>query len=366
MFGGRSVEHDISIISGIQVYNALNKDKYNVFVMYITKENKMLIGPKLSKIETYKKDQVKKKTKEVTIINYKEKTYLKTKRHKYLVDIFIPVLHGEGMEDGTFCAYLDFLGCTYPTSNHQSSALSQNKVFTKDILKKYYISSPRYISVNKTNDLSSAVELIKEKLLLPLIIKPTNLGSSIGIEIVSKKEELKAKLKEAFKFGSSVIVEEFIKDKLEYNCACFKYNNHLYLSNIEEVKSSKEILTFEDKYLNKLKEESKARIISPKIDQDLETKIKETTKEIYQILNHQGIIRIDYIYDKTKNKLYFNEVNTIPGSFAFYLFDKEKLSFELILDMIIKESLLNKERQSKLVRTFTSSVLSKNNKILKK
>ena len=367
MFGGRSTEHDISIISGLQVYNALNKDKYNVTILYITKENKMLIGKKLKDIETYQKENFERCTKEVLITNINNETYLKTKRKKLKVDVFIPVFHGEGAEDGTISSLLDFFNGVYITSNSLASAISQDKAYTKDILKKYYISSPRYLSINNLNDIEVIIKTINEKLFYPLIIKPSRLGSSIGIKTVTQKEKLRDSLKEVFKYSNTLIVEELIKNKKEFNCACFKYNNHLYVSNIEEVLTTNEILTFEDKYLNDIKDtENKQRVIPAKIDTSLEENIKELTKKIYQILNHQGIIRIDYLYDTNKNKLYFNEINTIPGSFAFYLFDKDKLPFDHILDMLIKEAILNKQRNNKLIKVFNTNVLNKKKKILKK
>ena len=141
----------------------------------------------------------------------------------------------------------------------------------------------------------------------------------------------------------------------------------MYLSNIEEVLTNNDILTFDDKYLKDIKlEQNKQRIIPAQIDAELEQKIKETTKDIYQILNHQGIIRIDYIYDINKKRLFFNEVNTIPGSLAFYLFDKNKLPFDIIIDMLIKEAILNKQKEKKLIKSFSSNVLNSKSKILKK
>lgn len=366
MFGGRSTEHDISIISGLQVYNALNKDLYNVLVLYITKDNKMLIGSNLNKLNTYQTSKFK-KTKEVNIVNINNKTYIKEKYKKHLVDVFVPVFHGAGTEDGVISSILEFYDATYITSNVLSSSLSQDKAFTKDILRKFNIQSKRYIRFKESDKIEDIVKTINESLLFPVIIKPINLGSSIGINVVNSKEELKTKVEESFKYDSHIIVEEVVKNKKEYNCACFKYNNHLYISNIEEVSTNNDILTFEDKYLSDIKTtNNKKRIVPATISEELTNKIKTTTKTIYQILNHSGIIRIDYLYDSVKNKLYFNEVNTIPGSYAFYLFDKDKLPFYKILDMLIKEAILTKKQQNKKIRSFSSNILSKNNQILKK
>lgn len=365
MFGGRSVEHDISIISGLQVYNALNKDKYDVTILYITKDNIMLTGKCLSDIKSYQNGTYYKKTKEVRITNAFFKTYLTTKFRKKQIDCFIPVVHGKGTEDGTISSLLDFYNATYITSNKTSSSIAQDKVFTKDILKKYHISTPRYMAFKKGN-ITDITSIINQKLNYPIIIKPSKLGSSIGIYKVDKEEDTPTYLNEAFKFDDKVIVEEVIIDKIEYNCACFKYNNHIYTSNIEEVHTSNDFLTFDDKYLDNVKSNQNKRNINPLIDDALKEHIKSTTKDIYQILDFEGIIRVDYLYDYSKHRLYFNEVNTIPGSFAFYLFDKEKLSFDIILDILIKEALLNKQRKNKQINVFQTNVLKNNNKILKK
>lgn len=356
MFGGKSTEHDISIISGLQVYNALNKDKYNVSIIYISKDNKMYIGNKLNTIETYKNNINYKYLKEVSLLNENNQTYIKHKNKTKIVDIFIPVFHGEGTEDGTISALLEFIGATYITSDITSSSIAQDKIFTKDILKKYHIQTPRYVTINKG---LVDYKQISEKLRYPLIIKPARLGSSIGIEKALNEEELIEKIDKVFLYSNRLIIEELIDNINEYNCACFRYNNKLYTSLVEEVKTNNDFLTFSDKYIseNKKLKENESRIIPASISKELEDRIKEVTKDIYQILGFSGVIRIDYIYDKTKQKLFFNEVNTIPGSYAFYLYEKNNLSFDIMLDMLIKETIINKEKQKKLIKVFDSNIL---------
>ena len=200
-----------------------------------------------------------------------------------------------------------------------------------------------------------------------MILKPNTLGSSIGVEIAYKKDELAYKLKDAFKYDDQIIIEEVIRNMREFNCACFKYNNKIYLSNVEEVSSANDILTFEDKYIDNVKTQNdKKRTIPACIHEELTNKIKDMTKEIYQILNHEGIVRIDYLYDNERKLLFFNEINTIPGSYAFYLFDQKALPFDIILDLVIKEALLKKQKDDKLIKKFSSNVLQNKNKILKK
>lgn len=368
MFGGKSVEHDISILSGLQVYHALDKSKYNIEVVYITKNNEMLIGKDLTNIKTYKTFDNNKKYRKIHIENINNKTYLVSKKIKKQIDVFIPVVHGEGVEDGTISAILEFNDSTYINTKMISSGIAQDKIFTKNILEKYQILTPKYIAINDSNKIEEHINNIKNKLSFPIIIKSARLGSSIGIEKVTNKDELEEKLKQVFKYSERIIVEELIENIKEYNCACFKYNDNIYISSIEEIKSNSEFLTFDEKYISKeiKTNDEKCRIIPANINKELEKQIKEKTKDIYQILDMNGVIRIDYIYDILKDVLYFNEINTIPGSLAFYLFENTEIKFNILLDMLIKEAILNKRKLDDKIKTFSSNVLSsKSNKLTK-
>lgn len=359
IFGGKSTEHDISIISALQVYNALNKDKYNVYMLYIDKENNIYMGKELHKLETYKANTYLLHSKQVSLIKNDHEVYVIYKRKKIKIDCFVPVLHGEGVEDGTIAGILEFLGATYVTSDITSSSIAQDKIYTKDILKRYHITTPRYTWVLSNESCDIICESIKSKLRFPVIIKPARLGSSIGIEIANKPEELCDKLKGVFLYSNKLIIEEMVENIKEYNCAAFTFGGKIITSKIEEVTSLNEFLTFEDKYVEKkTKEDLSNKIIPANISEELEEKIIQLTKTIYQILGFKGVIRIDYMYDEKKQRLYFNEVNTIPGSYAYYLFDKCGISFDKMLDMLIKEALIEKMKQTKLVKVFKSNILS--------
>lgn len=361
MFGGQTVEHDVSIISCFQVLNALDKDKYNIELIYITKNNKMLQGKCLSDLNTFKKGTFK-NTKEVTLKNISDVTYIIKGKKKVKVDVFIPVVHGCGVEDGTISAILDFYNATYITSSIYGSAVSQDKIYTKDILTKYGINTPKYIYFNKTEEQKAVLD----KLAFPLIIKPARLGSSIGIEKAKNIEELERSILNASKYTDRLIIEEAIDSYKELNIACFKYKDELYLSSIEEVKTTNEFLTFLDKYEENKKSENTNRIINVQLDKKIKTKIFDYTKLIYNILDLRGVIRIDYLYDTKNDIVYFNEVNTIPGSFAFYLYEQKKVTFNIMLDMLIKEAILNKAKESKQVKSFTSNILNRKTLKLKK
>jgi D-alanine-D-alanine ligase len=198
------------------------------------------------------------------------------------------------------------------------------------------------------------LDKIKEEIFIPCIIKPSRLGSSVGINIVEDIQNFENGLKTALKFENKVIVEPLLKDFREFNCSCFIFHNEYITSTIEEIKNIHSILTYEDKYQNKEVKKELPALIS----EELTNEIKNLTKRIYQLFNLKGIVRIDYIYKD--DTLYVNEINNIPGSLAYYLFTKEGISFTKLIDMQIKEAIKNKQN-----RIFNNiehyEILNKNN-----
>ena len=284
---------------------------------------------------------------------------------KIKIDCALPIVHGKNVEDGTIAALLEFYDIPYISSGILSSSLSQNKSLTKRVLKTFGIKMLPHVELTNTID-QKKISKILSTFKFPLIIKPNTLGSSIGIEVVNQKEELVEKLSKVLKFDQSVIVEEKLTNFTEYNIACYKEKHKLILSNVEEVTSTNEYLTFDDKYLDGgLKETTKEnRIIPANIDESLEKEIHSFTKTIYKALNATGIIRIDYLFDKETNKLYFNEINTIPGSLAFYLY--KDYSFTALLDLLIKDAVYRFNINENLITSFDTNILNIKNLHMKK
>lgn len=362
IIGGKSVEHDISILSGLQVYHAIDKEQYNVVIFYITKDNRWLVGEKLKNITTYEEEKYNDLL-EVTLYKTKQGVYYKpiNKRKKQQkIDIFIPVVHGDGIEDGTISAYLDLLDIPYTSSPIASSIIVQDKIYTKQLLN--YINIPMIDYISMTNyDIYEDIEnKVNEQLQYPVIIKPAKLGSSIGITTASNNKELKHGIEEALKYGSRILIEKKLENIKEYNMALFLNKEKIITSCIEEVRKTDDILSFVDKYerLDKLDENSN-RQIPALITSELENKIKDMCINIYTYLEMKGIVRVDTIYDVQNDTLYLNEINTIPGSLSFYLFDKLDISFTKLIDMQIKEAILSKQKENKKLKIFVSNVLNK-------
>lgn len=356
IIGGKSVEHEISLISGLQSILNIDKKKYNIHTLYLTKTNEMVYIKNLTTLVYFKDEKNTSKKTNCYFTKIKNKTYLVTKTKKIKIDCALPIVHGKNVEDGTIAAILEFYDIPYISSGILSSSLSQNKSLTKRLLKTYGVRMLPHIEISSIND-QKKINKILTNFKFPLIIKPNTLGSSIGIEIVNEKEELTEKLSKALKYDESLIVEGKLTNFTEYNIACYKEKNKQILSSIEEVTSKNEYLTFDDKYKDtgtKNKKENN-RIIPADINEELLKEIHDTTNLIYKNLNFKGVIRIDYLFDKETNKLYFNEVNTIPGSLAFYLF--KDLEFKTMLDKLIKEAILTKANNDLLINSFKTNIL---------
>lgn len=367
IIGGKSVEHDISILSGLQVYHACDKSKYNVTIFYLTKDLKWLIGDDLTLLNTYKNESFN-KCQRVYFYSDNNKVYYKLinkKKKPNVIDVFIPVVHGEGVEDGTLSAFLDLLNAPYTSSSLTSSSICQDKIYTKQILLNEGIPTLPFVKLSSTDSFYDILNDVKN-LGFPVIIKPARLGSSIGITTSNNEESLRKSIEEGKKFGSRLLIEKKLDNFKEYNIAICKNSNKLCFSCIEEVKKSDEILSFVDKYerLNKLDDSS--RIIPAIISKELEKKIKEICKKAYLVLEMTGVVRMDFLYDVETSEIYLNEINTIPGSFAFYLFEKANISFSKLIDTLIKQALLNKRENDSYLKVFTSNVLSKKSSKLMK
>lgn len=352
LFGGISVEHDISIISAIQVINALDKSKYQVIPIYITKTGEFLTGDRYSKIDTYKNPLKPKKREYVNLIRKNNRCYLSYIYKKFQngpkIDLILPIMHGKGVEDGNISGYLEILDIPYISSKTLGASILQDKEYTKIFLKEQKIDIIDY-EVYKNNKFNLT------NLNYPVIIKPANLGSSIGISKATNKDEYIVAINKAFKYDHKVIIEECLTNFKEYSVALYNYKGDIKLSKIEELKFKGDIYRFVDKYQNGEKQDESNHSLPAKISQELEKDIYDISKKIYKSLDLKGIIRVDFLYDN--NKLFVNEVNTIPGSLAFYLFD---IPFSKLLDELIKQCLIDYNLEKELIEVFNSSVLVNN------
>ena len=377
MFGGESVEHEVSIISAVQAMQNIDKEKYEVVPIYITKNKEMYTAAFLNDIEIYQDmDNLKRYAKNVTMYVKDNRIILQNKKglRKIVndIDIVLPIVHGTNVEDGTLQGYLETLGVPYVGSNVYSASVGQDKVFMKQIFKSSGLDTPEFVWFFENEYLENKDAVIKniEKLGYPVIVKPARLGSSIGISKANNKDELINAIDDAIEYDDKIIVEEVIENLIEVNASALGDYNYYKVSELEEVKAHDVILSYNDKYLGNGKGKLKGgvstgskgmvsadRIIPADIDKKLRDTVIEMTKEAARILNTSGVVRIDYLIDKKKKKVYINEVNTIPGSLAFYLWEPVGISYRELLDSIITSAIKNYKKKCKKVYSFDSNIL---------
>lgn len=330
VFGGKSVEHEISIISAFQVIESL-KTRYQVTPVYLSKENEFYYDKRMEGVEYFKKDTKRKlKGHKIKFIKNKKGYYLKGKK-KIKFDFIFPMVHGKGSEDGTILAYFKFKGFPIVGNNILFYSLAQNKALTKRVLDGLNISNVNYKLINRGDEYN------RDDFKFPCIVKPNNLGSSLGISIANNFLELEKAISYIFRIDNQVLVEDYLEDSNEFNIAVLNNMGVIEVSKIEQVEKGK-IFTFEEKYLTGNKKKglaSKERNINKiKIDKTLKKEIETTAKKIYKEFGASGVIRIDFLY---KDKLYVNEINSIPGSYAYYLWE-EKYDFLELLNIALKEA----------------------------
>lgn len=362
VFGGVSCEHDISIITACQVMNVL-REKHEVIPIYIDKDGVWRTGENLVKIEAFSNGLGK--TNEVMFSNSNHILYIKRlgKFRKMLeIDMVFLALHGKNGEDGAAASIFELNGIPYANAGICSSAVACDKAIFKEFVKGLRL--PCVKSFTLTKDCfkykkEEVLNLLENRIGFPLIIKPANLGSSIGISVVQNKEKLQEQLFGAFEFDNKLLIEKYVQDMREINIAIYRKNSELVISELEEPVKSAELLSFKDKYETKNKSLGMAslkRKIPADIPSDIKEKIIKIAVRCYKALDLFGICRFDFILD-SDNKVYLNEVNTIPGSYAFYLFEPKGKNFQMILEDQISEAKHRSIAKKKLINTFESSTL---------
>ena len=379
-FGGKSVEHEVSIISALQVVENLDKEKYDIIPIYISKDNKFYSSEFLSDINRYKDlDEIVRLSDEVyfthengsLLVNKKDGIF---KKVLFKIDIVFPVVHGLNVEDGTLEGFLEMYNIPYVGCDVCSSAVGMNKIIFKKVLESSNIPVIEYDTLNISEfeqDSKKAFEKIKNKLSLPIIVKPANLGSSVGIEIIKDEKEFVPKMQQVFEFCENVLIERCITNLREINCSVVGGFSSQEVSVLEEPIKEDEILSYKDKYLGngkggKLSKmggkssgmASLTRKIPAELNKDQEDEIYNLAKNTFKLLNCEGISRIDFILDGDNNKIYVNEINTIPGSLSFYLWEPKGVKFSELLDKAIRIAIKRQERRNKITYSTNVNILN--------
>lgn len=375
IFGGTTVEHEVSIISAVQAMNHLNKEKYEIYPIYISKDRTWYTGKMLSDIDMYRDfDTLKRYAKKVILYNRNGAFRLQSLGLFRTViadlDIVLPVVHGNNMEDGTIQGYLEMVGVPYVGSGVLGSSLGQDKVVMKQIFESLDLPIVPYVWFFDNEYYQDRDEIIKKckKLGFPLIVKPASLGSSVGITYVKNIEGLENAIEEAINYDTKIIVEKAVENLIEVNCSVLGNYQNQQASTLEEVMSTAEFLTYQDKYLGGGKSKaaikgskgmaSTNRVIPARLDEKTTNKVKEIAKDVFRALNLSGVCRIDFLIDGKSNKIYINEPNTIPGSLSFYLWEATDKPYEQLLDEMITLAIKQYKQKHQKTYSFDTNILS--------
>ncbi len=370
IFGGVSVEHEVSVISAVQAMQAIDKEKYDVIPIYITKDREWYTGEILKDMDTYTDmDLLKRYTKNVSLINKKGKFYLQSKGlFKTIVtelDLVLPIGHGTNMEDGTLQGYLQTIGIPYCESDIAASSVAQDKVTQKLVFQSKNLPMTAFTWFYDVDYTEDQENILKEcaKLKYPVIVKPATLGSSVGINFAKDEAELKNAIEEAIQYDKKILVEHAVENLSEVNISVLGDYKYQEVSAIEEVTTIHHLLTYADKYMGNAKDKPSkgmaglGRKVPAKLEKKMQSEVESVAVKAFKAVGLAGVCRIDFLIDKNDNKVYINEINSIPGSLSFYLWEPKGKKYRELLDEIIKIGIKNYQDNSAKVHSFESNIL---------
>ena len=388
MFGGKTVEHEVSVISGIQACLSMNTDKYEIIPVYMTKENEMYIGQGVGDIKSYRNiPELLGRSQRVLMVNdggrfqlmpYPAKKWGGPKPVEF--DVAFPVVHGTNVEDGALQGYLKTIGVPFVGPDVTASAVSMDKFITKTVLKEAGIPvlDAKVYTLADYAEMDKMVKDIEASIGYPVIIKPVNLGSSVGISVAKTHAELINSLDDAFRYATRVLAEHAIANLREINCSVLGDENEAVASECEEPLHTKEILSYEDKYVNSGGKNGKTGSkggngskgagmanLARKIPADLSPKEREEIRDMavrsFKALGCNGVSRIDFMIDEDTGKLYFNEINPIPGSLSFYLWEPVGVPYSELLDRMIQLAFKRLRAEESITFSFDTNILANAN-----
>lgn len=372
-FGGRSTEHEISVISANQAMAAIDSEKYNVIPVYITKQGHWYTGEALTDVKNYKNI--------ATLLEQCTEVYMRpiygdynlyaAKKKMFKSDVLatldaaIPVLHGSNGEDGIFEGVLETIGLPYAGCNTLASANGMDKITMKMILAADGIPVVDYVWFTDKQWFSRREELInriEERLGYPVIVKPANLGSSVGIGRADNREQLLERVDDAQRYSARIIVEDLVENLQEINCSVLGDCDEFITSVLEEPIKSGEILSYTDKYMGGSKDNRGMHAAQKRIPADLpadETeRIRHLAGETFRVLSCHGVSRVDMMIDAKTRDIYVNEINTIPGSLSFYLWEAAGIPFTELMERLVRLALKRKRDQSSKTISYDSNIFA--------
>ncbi|MBQ1530824.1 MAG: D-alanine--D-alanine ligase [Solobacterium sp.] len=378
-FGGETVEHEVSIISAHQALEALDRNKYEVTPVYIAKDRTMYTSDLLWDIKSFiNLNELKNKCTQVTLVQTEGKVLLQpvrqtlfSKKLSIPIDVAIPVMHGTNGEDGSIQGFFEMMKIPYAGCDVIAAGVGQDKVLQKHILHDNGLPITNWFWAYGTELDDDRDGLLKKarKLIYPVILKPARTGSSVGISIAHNDEEYIECFEEARQYDEKVITEKVIKPMKEINCSVLGNSDEAKASVLEQVghATDDELLSFRDKYQGGGKSSktsgaskgmaSAARLVPAPISEEETKLIQKYALQTFKVLGASGVCRIDFIMDSETKTVYVNEINTIPGSLAFYLWEASGMSFTQLMDELVRLALDRERKRSRMTFSYDTNLL---------
>ncbi len=376
IFGSRSCEREVAIISAVQLMNNVDTEKYDVIPVYISEQGMWYTGEALRKIETYKNFNPDGKGVEQVHLDITAGSgaLLATRPGKGLfgkpeqvvaarVEVFVVVMHGLNGEDGTLQGMLELANVPYTSTGVAGSAVGMDKIMMKQFFRGAdlpILPDSWYTRSMWEKDRAAILEDVENKLGYPVFVKPANLGSSIGVSRADNREGLEDSLDLAFDYDRRVLVEKGLDKPIELNCSVLGYDDDVQASPIEMPISSEKFLDFNEKYLASGGSKgmlSLHRILPAPIPEELRDRIQALSCDIFRMMDCKGVVRIDYMWDRNSDDVFITEINTIPGSLAFYLWENAGMKYSRMIDKMVECARRAHEDKNLRNYAFTSDIL---------
>lgn len=377
LFGSRSCEREVAIISAVQLMNHVDSDKYDVIPVYISEQGVWYTGAPLRDIKNYTPfnpemkgiDQV---ALDITagsgalIANRPAKGLFghPTQEVVARLEVCVIVMHGLNGEDGTLQGMLELANLPYTSTGVAGSAIGMDKIMMKQFFRGAgtlpCLPDCWFTRSMFKDDPEGVLSRVEKELGYPVFVKPANLGSSIGVSRADDRDGLIDSLELAFDYDRRVLVEKGLDKPIELNCSVLGYDDDVTASPIEMPLSGERFLDFKEKYLANGGSKGMAslhRVLPAPIEDSLRDRIQHLSCDIFRMLDCKGVVRIDYMFDKTSEQVYITEINTIPGSLSFYLWENSGMKYRELIDRMVKTALRAHEDRNLRNYAFTSDIL---------
>ncbi len=378
LFGGRSTEHEISIITGEFILSKLREFGYKAEAVYIDKDGKWYLSEKLSKLSFFKEDYKEKlKTfseyslnlsKSQSKLVLEKKTILS--QNSITLDYIFPAFHGLNGEDGTIQGLAEFFNIPYAGCGIYSSSVAINKILTKKLLLSLDIPTTKFLSFSKNdikNNKKDILHKIKNEIGIPLFVKPALGGSSIGISKVRDYIDLEDALNIAMHYDTQIIVEQSVENIVDLTCSVLSDGREIFISKVQESLFEDDLFDFSSKYEKDGGAQTgnaKSNLVIPaNVSSDIINKIKEFSEKIFKATQGNGTMRIDFLYNAKSDELFANEINTLPGTLYHHLWEKSGIKFSKVLDYMLLDGMRRWNTCQELNNDFKTDVLNNTNSL---